>query len=115
DTRRDPAIPGILRGPSAGAAGTASRKGYGSWQIASARVAKSRIEIGEMVMGLVRGRVDLIMKARRNRQFGCNPPGIAHKQHEPVGASVDLGGGVKRCLRVIHLLQQEAGDGAASL
>ena len=65
-------------------------------------------------MSLVWGRVDLITKARRNRQFRCDPPRVPHKQHEAVGASVNLGGGIERCLGVFHLLQQEAGNGAAS-
>src|ERR1700724_968945 len=67
-----------------------------------------------MIMGRERRRVDLVMKARRNSQFGRDTPSITHKQHEPISASINLGCVIERCLGGIYLLQQEAGDWTAA-
>src|SRR5258707_6309241 len=67
-----------------------------------------------MIVSLVGRRIDLVVKARRNRQFGCDSPRVTDEQHKAIGVSIQLGRGVERGLSRIHLLQQEAGDGAAS-
>ena len=67
-----------------------------------------------MIACLSWGRIDLVVKTWRNRQFACNPPRVTDEQHEAVGVRINSGRVVERCLGGIHLFHEETRDGAAS-